>query len=245
VFNVTGGGLVYFGGLAGGAAAVIGYILVRKLPLRRFMDIIAPSLMLGLAFGRAGCLLNGCCWGGPCRGDWPFAMKFPMVSRPLYKAGEDSPYSGDPAMSPAYRYYYEQGIARPDDRLDDIFRGRASHESMPVERLYALIEEHRTPPLRPAQVLGIINGVLLAILLMVFSRHRRREGQVFALMVVLYPVTRFMLESIRHVNPLNVIDGDWTHNQVFCLFMFLSGILLLYVFSRMPCSAGPLLADRR
>ena len=29
-------------------------------------DLLAPGLMIGLAFGRIGCLMNGCCWGGEC-----------------------------------------------------------------------------------------------------------------------------------------------------------------------------------
>jgi phosphatidylglycerol:prolipoprotein diacylglycerol transferase len=30
------------------------------------MDILAPGLMWGLAFGRLGCFFNGCCYGGVC-----------------------------------------------------------------------------------------------------------------------------------------------------------------------------------
>jgi phosphatidylglycerol:prolipoprotein diacylglycerol transferase len=29
-------------------------------------DLVAPSMMLGLAIGRIGCLFNGCCYGGEC-----------------------------------------------------------------------------------------------------------------------------------------------------------------------------------
>src|SRR5208283_2275089 len=39
---------------------------------------IAPSMLLGLALGRVGCLLNGCCFGGPC--DLPWKMTFPWNS---------------------------------------------------------------------------------------------------------------------------------------------------------------------
>ena len=43
-------------------------------------DVIAPSMVLGLAIGRLGCLLNGCCYGGQC--DLPWAMTFPYGSPP-------------------------------------------------------------------------------------------------------------------------------------------------------------------
>lgn len=41
---------------------------------------MAPSLVLGLALGRIGCLLNGCCYGGLCDASW--AVTFPSTSEP-------------------------------------------------------------------------------------------------------------------------------------------------------------------
>jgi phosphatidylglycerol:prolipoprotein diacylglycerol transferase len=40
-------------------------------------DVIAPGMAIGLAFGRIGCLMNGCCYGGICDG-WPLAITFPQ-----------------------------------------------------------------------------------------------------------------------------------------------------------------------
>lgn len=42
-------------------------------------DIIAPGMAIGLAFGRIGCLMNGCCYGGICEG-WPLAITFPQYA---------------------------------------------------------------------------------------------------------------------------------------------------------------------
>ena len=42
--------------------------------------LIAPCMMIGLAFGRIGCLLNGCCYGGQT--DWPWHVTFPQGSPP-------------------------------------------------------------------------------------------------------------------------------------------------------------------
>ena len=41
---------------------------------------MAPAILLGLAIGRIGCLMNGCCYGGPC--DYPWAIEFPKNSPP-------------------------------------------------------------------------------------------------------------------------------------------------------------------
>jgi phosphatidylglycerol---prolipoprotein diacylglyceryl transferase len=78
----TEGGLVVYGAFLGGAAAAIAFFIRHKLPVFAFGDIISPSVMLGLALGRLGCFLNGCCYGGQC--DLPWAVTFPPGSPPFY-----------------------------------------------------------------------------------------------------------------------------------------------------------------
>ncbi len=74
IFAVWHGGLVYYGGLIGGIAAGMVYITWKKMPLWKTADVLAPSIALGSVFGRAGCLLNGCCYGS--RTDVPWAITF-------------------------------------------------------------------------------------------------------------------------------------------------------------------------
>lgn len=74
IFAVWHGGLVYYGGLIGGIIAGSLYILWKRMPLWKVADIMAPSIALGSFFGRAGCLLNGCCYGRPT--DLPWAITF-------------------------------------------------------------------------------------------------------------------------------------------------------------------------
>ncbi len=68
-FKIWEGGIVFYGSALGGA---IGYGLFYWFVMRRFAahvsgwqlaDAVAPLLALGLAIGRIGCYLNGCCWG--------------------------------------------------------------------------------------------------------------------------------------------------------------------------------------
>ena len=66
------GGIVFYGGLFGGVlGAWLGCRVVglRFLPV---LDLCAPALALGHAFGRVGCLFAGCCYGVPC--DLPFCF---------------------------------------------------------------------------------------------------------------------------------------------------------------------------
>lgn len=80
VLNLAAGGLVVFGSLPTAALAAWRFAVRRGLPLLKLADCIAPGLLVGLALGRIGCLLNGCCYGGPC--DLPWAIRFPPQSPP-------------------------------------------------------------------------------------------------------------------------------------------------------------------
>lgn len=62
-------GKTVLGGLLGG---FLGVILVKKLChiKGRYGNVIAPAAALGLAVGRVGCLLAGCCFGKPTGGGW-------------------------------------------------------------------------------------------------------------------------------------------------------------------------------
>lgn len=74
VFKIWQGGLVFFGGFI--LAVVLALWIIRKnrLPVWRTLDIFAPSLAVGVFFGRLGCFSAGCCYGKPC--DLPWAVTF-------------------------------------------------------------------------------------------------------------------------------------------------------------------------
>ena len=70
MINIRSGGLTFYGGLILGAPVVLGYLIYRKVPVRLAIDILAPCVTLGLAIGRIGCFLNGCCYGAPANVPW-------------------------------------------------------------------------------------------------------------------------------------------------------------------------------
>ena len=80
VLNLAAGGLVVFGALPTAALAAWRFAARRGLSLVNLADCVAPGLLVGLALGRIGCFLNGCCYGGPC--DLPWAVRFPPQSPP-------------------------------------------------------------------------------------------------------------------------------------------------------------------
>jgi phosphatidylglycerol---prolipoprotein diacylglyceryl transferase len=76
--NFMGGGLAYYGGFLG--AAPVGYYLCRRdnIPFWKTADVAGFVIPLGLAFGRMGCLLAGCCFGKPT--DASLGLVFPPHS---------------------------------------------------------------------------------------------------------------------------------------------------------------------
>ncbi len=245
IFNFSSGGLIYYGGVVLATALVLIYLLVRKLSGRRFLDYLAISMMVGLAFGRAGCLLNGCCYGSRCKTDWALSTKFAMYPKPLIKLdGRDNPYSqGDAGLSPVYAHQMEQGEIFPDPRLLDATGRLIPPGDLSPEQV-AIAEASLSHPVQPAQILGIINALLLAGILTVFYRLRTREGQVFAVMLILYPITRFALESIRDSNAHDLAAGILTHNQYTSIVTAIVGVVMLLWLRRRPPSAGPNWAER-
>ncbi|MCR5716034.1 MAG: prolipoprotein diacylglyceryl transferase [Lachnospiraceae bacterium] len=56
-------GWVVYGAIIGGVGAAAVYCKVKKISILSYLDLCVPSLALGQAIGRIGCLLAGCCYG--------------------------------------------------------------------------------------------------------------------------------------------------------------------------------------
>jgi phosphatidylglycerol:prolipoprotein diacylglycerol transferase len=72
------GGIVFYGSIIGGVIGLLVFCKRRGIRPLLLCDIIFPSLFVGLGFGRIGCFLYGCCFGGPC--SLPWAVQFPPDS---------------------------------------------------------------------------------------------------------------------------------------------------------------------
>lgn len=60
------GGYTFYGGMIPAALVFWWYVKKRHMPMLQSMDISATYLMLGMAIGRLGCFLAGCCHGKVC-----------------------------------------------------------------------------------------------------------------------------------------------------------------------------------
>ncbi len=110
VVNFTRGGLVVYGSVVGAGIAAVVFFVRHKLPVLAMADVIAPSLTLGLALGRIGCFLNGCCYGGQCQ--LPWSVQFPPES-PVYQSQLDR---GEYAL---HGLHFQGAEAQSHKRADD------------------------------------------------------------------------------------------------------------------------------
>ena len=74
------GGFVFWGGLIGGAIAVLVVVVRKKIPVLRIMDISGPAIAAAYAVGRTGCWAIGDDYGRPWNGF--LAVAFPNGAPP-------------------------------------------------------------------------------------------------------------------------------------------------------------------
>ena len=216
------GGLVVYGAFIGGFLAGTVFVIKHKLSFLRMGDIIVPCLFIGVFFGRIGCLMNGCCYGGRCEEGWS-AIHFPPNS-PVYvdqltkgellgmKVDEDtgkilSVVDGSLAqgrgIEPGQKY--RGGQWNPEPRM-------AASREIPEEnvRLGWIadvngVKHHFEPsdlpstalPVQAAQLISSISSLVLCIILCALSRFFTRPGLIMMSGFALYAMLRFGLEIVR------------------------------------------------
>ena len=146
IISINRGGLEFYGGFILTTITVLLWLrYVEKVSLRWYLDIIAPSAALGLAIGRVGCLLNGCCFGATC--ELPWAVEFPYGSSAMLQQWQAHTPGGG---LPAELLYTDEltGIAMPltrevffasDEELDHM--AEAHRELKTVEDRLTLTQD--------------------------------------------------------------------------------------------------------
>lgn len=250
-FAIWLGGYELLGGVVLAIAIIIFYLCYHKLPIRRYLDILAVGLMLALVFGRIGCFLNGCCFGKPT--NLPWAVRFPYGSHAYYS-----------------QVYPDTQRNRPEPHLelpDEFFgrynsNGKTFYGLKPYEDLTGQQKDmvkngqYRCLPVHPTQLYSSANAAVLCLILYLFWRRSQKAGQVkntkrlfdqpgctFSLMFILYGVTRFFIEFFRDDNPFEyawwVVYKGGTVSQNLGIYLTILGIVLIVIFQRMkPEAAG-------
>lgn len=85
-----GSGFTWYGGLLGGALAVIAVVRAKRLPLGLIAGLVSAPLSFAYGMGRLGCLLAGDGTYGT-RSDLPWAMSFPHGTVPTTQRVHPTP----------------------------------------------------------------------------------------------------------------------------------------------------------
>ena len=227
------GGLVVYGALLGAIPAGWIYLRKKKLPVGAMADLVVPSLLVGLALGRIGCFLHGCCFAGMCEHPG-VCVQFPSESPPYqhqWARGQLHGVTLGPAPSGGklvVRAVDEQGPAastglKPGDEIRAINGQPVVRMTPPwvprmglderltletsdgrVVNLSVVETPQRSRPVKPVQLFSAVHAGTLAFLLWAWYPFRRRDGELFALLLSLYPVGRVLEEVIRDDEP-----GRW------------------------------------
>lgn len=211
--NISSGGLTYYGGFLLAFAALVIYAKIKKIPLRLGMDIIAPCLMVGLGFGRIGCFLNGCCYGAQSNVTAVGAVEFPY-------------------RSIAYEDQWRQGKIQPPAELiqtDGRYAQLIPKQQLKGTDLILANGQHSLSVL-PSQLYSTITAWLIAAMLVAYFSLGPASGRVFALMMMVEGLTRFLLEMLRVEPP---VLGPLSLSMVLGLGLMVGGVVLWWVFGRM------------
>ncbi len=84
IYRLWNGGLVFYGGLIAAIATCLFFLRRRLIPFLPVADAAAFGIPLGLAFGRIGCTLAGCCYGKPTALSWGIVFSDPACLAPLH-----------------------------------------------------------------------------------------------------------------------------------------------------------------
>lgn len=80
IFNLSKGGLVWYGGFFSSILVLMIYLRKNKINFWVAADLVSPYMALAQALGRIGCFLNGCCYGMEAPSGFFWAVTFPGES---------------------------------------------------------------------------------------------------------------------------------------------------------------------
>jgi phosphatidylglycerol:prolipoprotein diacylglycerol transferase len=174
------GGMVFYGGLVLGFITVLVYAHFARLKLGNLLDLFSPGLALGLAIGRIGCFMAGCCWGDLCAPASTIA-KLPSNVSPWQV--QTVPSISHPGFPLSVRFPPEAGAYEQHKTLGLINETAAA--SLPVH---------------PVQLYESVLALVLCVFLHLRFDRRRWEGQILCNLLIGYAGIRFCTEFLRGDN---------------------------------------------
>jgi len=102
-------------------------------------------------------------------------------------------------------------------------------EDRPLITVPAVTPPRRSLRVQPAQIYSSVDALLLCLLLLAYAPLRRRDGELFALMMSIQPVTRFLIESLRSDEAAVLGTGMTISQNISLLFLICAAALWFYI----------------
>lgn len=214
MLNVSSGGLTFYGGFLLATPVLIWYAIRKRVPVLRGMDIVAPCLMIGLAFGRMGCFLNGCCYGAET--DFALGVQFPYGSNAFVEQWEKGEITVPEQLT----------VMTAQNKL----RLKSREEIRNNKELMALADAQHARPVHPTELYSVFNAVFIAVVCLAYFTLSPAPGRVFALMLMLKGITRFIMEMIR-VEPAVWFKTslNWSFSMGISVLLLAAGVAMFLV----------------
>ena len=225
IVKLTEGGLVIYGGMIGGIVAAIVLCYRHRQPIRAIGDLVAPAFLIGLAFGRIGCLMNGCCFGGICTENLP-TIQFPQGSGPYLVQLESGKLLGielaarqsnsnemtiarvgpgslaaEAGIQPGNKVEKIQEFFAPFDPTADPAAAPKVTADVYLDTGILSFSSSQLPasslPVHPSQIYAAINAALLCWLIWCIQPLPSHDGMAFLIAILLAAGSRFLEEGIR------------------------------------------------
>jgi phosphatidylglycerol:prolipoprotein diacylglycerol transferase len=209
--TMGGGGMVFYGGLIFGFVCLFAYTAVTRISLRELFDVFAPSAALGLAFGRVGCFMAGCCWGDLCVDRDAVHLHNPQLQYQL---------STVPALSGAH---FPLAVTFPPEA-----GAYEQHSQLGLVPAGAT----RSLPVHPVQLYEAALALALAIYLHRSFRNRKWPGEIGVKLIIGYAIIRFGIEFLRADN--SPVYWGLTLSQVISVLLAAACVVFLRWNARVP-----------
>ncbi len=159
-----------------------------------YLDTIAPSLLIGVAVAKVGCLLSGCCAGRECPPKW--GIQYPYGSFVYCRQWQDgmvdppAPLLRTDARGRDWLLGHGAWLSAQREAPPPALVKHAQAHRLSAVALLDMVASHRSLPVWPVPVWYIITASLLWIAAEIVYRRTRQVGWTIGFVLVAYAAMR-------------------------------------------------------
>ena len=201
IFNLRTGGMAIYGGILAGVLTAAVYAKIKNVNFYKLADLCVPSLVLGQAIGRFGNFFNREAFGTYT--DSLFAMQ-------LDRRAVTSDYNCSMAV------------------LEKRYEGHtlALNRIVEIRNNIVYAEGAEYIQVHPIFLYEVLWNLGLLVLLLIYSRHKKFNGELLCLYLIGYGAGRVWMESLR-TDPLFLWGTSLAVSELLSILLILIGLFFL------------------